>query len=105
MADEYLIITATFDRGGEFAFHHLLKAISIVCYFCDAGCPNQKGFVENRIGKMRYSFESGMDFFELSQSSLDFVVANLNAENLKNRGFRPCDRLRSILKQMCPNRS
>ena len=64
-ADKYKIITVTFDRGGEFAFHHLLKVV--VAYFCDPGCPNQKGLVENRIGKMRYSFESSMDFSDLNQ--------------------------------------
>ena len=55
MVGESLIITATFDRVGEFAFHYPLKTIIIVCYFCDAGCPSQKDLAENRMGKMRYS--------------------------------------------------
>ena len=81
VAGKHKIITVTFDRGGEFAFHHLLKFV--VAYFCDPGCPNQKGLVENRIGKIRYSIESGMSFDTITQPNLDEFVRRINDEILQ----------------------
>ena len=98
VAGKHKIITITFDRGSEFAFHDLLTEIK--SYFCDPGCPNQKGLVENRIGKMRYSIMSGMDFSDLTQEILQEIVDNINDEYLFNRGFKPAERLKCILREL-----
>ena len=100
VAGKFVMITITFDRGGEFTFHQLLKQINIISYFCDPGCPNQKGLVENRIGKIRYSIESRMSFDTITQPNLDELVRWINDEILRNRGFRPFDKLRSLLRTL-----
>ena len=81
--------SVTFDRGGEFTFHDILKHAGVDTYFCDPGCPHQKGHVENRNGKMRYSMFSGFDFRLLTQAHLNHIVAGINSENIKNQNCSP----------------
>jgi IS30 family transposase len=47
----------TFDNGGEFAKHAILKdALNMATYFCDAYASWQKGGVENANGRIRPSY-------------------------------------------------
>ena len=46
--------TLTCDNGGEFAHHeHVTLWTEIAAYFCDPGCPGQRGSIENTHGRMR----------------------------------------------------
>ena len=93
-----LILTVTFDRGGEFTFHQILKTRNILTFFCDAGCPNQKGLVENRIGKMRYTLTKELNFGDLTQEILDDITTGLNKEIFRNRGTSALKELGRILR-------
>ena len=74
---KFLILTITFDQGGEFTFHQILKTKNIVTYFCDAGCPKQKGLVENKIGKICYTLSKEFNFGELTQPIITSSVCVL----------------------------
>ena len=46
--------TLTCDNGGEFAAHERVTAwTEVAAYFCDPGCPGQRGSIENTHGRLR----------------------------------------------------
>ena len=58
----YICKSMTMDRGGEFAMWPMLTEMGVPSYFCDAGNPNEKEEVENRIGQLRKFVRSGESF-------------------------------------------
>ena len=76
--ERYIMFSVTFDRGGEFTFHDILKKAGVETFFCNPGCPDEKGLVENRNGCIRYTLEKGYDFRNLTQAGLNHIVANIN---------------------------
>jgi len=75
----------TFDRGGEFANHSLLKkTASIDSYFCDPHSPWQKGSNENFNGRLRRFVPRGTAPENISEEKLENII------NLMNNTPRKC---------------
>ena len=92
------MFSVTFDCGGEFTFHDILKSAGVDKYFCKPGCPNQKVLVENRNGMTRFSLEKSFDFRNLTQSGLNhFVNVSINDNIVVRQNCSPFDCLREGL--------
>jgi len=76
--------TATFDNGLEFARHMLLN---IPTYFCDPGCPYQKGAIENVNGIIRRHIDYRLNPDLISQEMLDAVAHKINSTPRKILGY------------------
>ena len=85
----------TFDNGGEFARHALLRdMLSATTYFCDAYASWQKGGVENTNGRIRRWLPRSTDLDELSDKDIQEIAMTLNS-TLENASpskhpSRPC---------------
>ncbi|CAN5426151.1 IS30 family transposase [soil metagenome] len=78
----------TFDNGTEFNRHqHIANQLGIDPYFCDPRAPWQKGGVENAIGRLRRSLPRKTNLEDLSQTSLDAILAKYNNTPRKCLGF------------------
>jgi len=81
--------SVTFDNGGEFARHSLLKdALKMATYFCDAYASWQKGGIENMNGRIRRWLPRNIDLDELSDEDIQDVAMTLNLTPRKCLGFR-----------------
>ncbi len=81
----------TYDNGSEMALHGYLKeSLGMAVYFCDPGCPGQRGTNENTNGLVRDFFPKKTDFSKISGEEL------LHIEKLLN------ERPRKILDYECP---
>ncbi|MCP4063734.1 MAG: IS30 family transposase [Gammaproteobacteria bacterium] len=79
----------TFDNGGEFAKHAILKdALNMATYFCDAYASWQKGGVENANGRIRRWLPRQTDLDELSDEDVQDVAMTINLTPRKCLGFR-----------------
>ena len=79
----------TFDNGGEFAQHSLLKdALKMATYFCDAYASWQKGGIENANGRIRRWLPRQTDLDELSDEDIQDVAMTINLTPRKCLGFR-----------------
>ena len=96
----YHCLTVTFDRGGEFALWPVLEEeMGIDCYICDPASPNQKGQVENRIGRLRNFIRSGEHFGGLAQSKLGEWCAIINDRRMEVlNGHKPNEYRHAIMK-------
>lgn len=76
---EKAFLTATTDRGGEFAcFDAIQKDLGVTLYFADPFCPHQRGSNEYGNGLLREFFPKKSDFGKLSQQHLIHSLALIN---------------------------
>ena len=69
----------TFDNGGEFARHTLLRdMLSATTYFCDACASWQKGGVENINGRIRRWLPRSSDLEQVSDEDIQEIAMTLN---------------------------
>jgi len=79
----------TFDNGGEFAKHSLIKqACQVSTWFCDAYASWQKGAVENANGRLRRDLPRDFDIDKLSEDELQDIVLSHNLTPRKCLGFK-----------------
>ncbi len=79
----------TFDNGGEFARHSLLKdALKMATYFCDAYASWQKGGIENANGRIRRWLPRQTDLDALDEEDIQDVAMTLNLTPRKCLGYR-----------------
>lgn len=79
----------TFDNGGEFARHALLRdMLSATTYFCDAYASWQKGGVENTNGRIRRWLPRSFDLDELSDEDIQEIAMTLNSTPRKCLSFK-----------------
>lgn len=79
----------TVDRGPEFFAHaDLSDRTGMPVYFCDPGCPGQRGLNENTNGLLRQFFPKGSSFSHISQTDIDYVVSLINNRPRKRLAFR-----------------
>jgi len=79
----------TFDNGGEFARHALLRdMLSATTYFCDAYASWQKGGVENTNGRIRRWLPRSTDLDELSDKDIQEIAMTLNSTPRKCLAFK-----------------
>ena len=78
----------TFDNGGEFAGHSLLRPL-LACgtYFCDAYASWQKGAVENTNGRLRRWLPRGIDLDDLADDDCQDIALTLNTTPRKCLGY------------------
>ena len=71
--------TLTCDNGGEFAHHeHVTLWTEIAAYFCDPGCPGQRGSIENTHGRMRRRLPRRTNLAEVTDADIARLVRSLN---------------------------
>jgi IS30 family transposase len=79
----------TFDNGGEFARHALLRdMLSATTYFCDAYASWQKGGVENTNGRIRRWLPRSIDLDQVSDEDIQEIAMTLNSTPRKCLGFK-----------------
>ncbi len=79
----------TFDNGGEFARHALLRnMLSATTYFCDAYSSWQKGGVENTNGRFRRWLPRSIDLDQISDEDIQEIAMTLNSTPRKCLGFK-----------------
>jgi IS30 family transposase len=81
--------TLTCDNGGEFAAHGRVSAwTEVAAYFCDPGCPGQRGSIENTHGCLRVSLPRRTNLAEISDAELAKRIHNHNTKPRKCLGWR-----------------
>lgn len=81
--------TLTHDNGCEFAKHaRVTKRTDMAVYFCDPGCPGQRGSIENTNGRLRRWLPRGLDLAHTPDAEIRRLVRNLNATPRKCLGWR-----------------
>ena len=78
-----LVKSITFDNGGEFKQFGILKMLGIKTYFCDPGCPYQKGQVERTNAILHKFIPKNSNFNELMQE--DVLIAQERLNNLPRK--------------------
>lgn len=81
--------TVTYDNGTEFTEHEAIaKALDADCYFAHPYHSWERGTNENTNGLIRQYFPKGMDFSNITDEEIDFVMERLNNRPRKILGFR-----------------
>ena len=81
---ENAFLTATTDRGGEFAcFESIKRDLDLTLYFADPYCPHQRGSNEYGNSLLREFFPKGMSFTALSQSDISHCLFLINSRPRK----------------------
>lgn len=78
----------TFDNGGEFADHTKLNVLGIRSYFCDAGCPWQKGSIEHLNGMIRRFLPFAMKATDITDKLVKSINQEMNNMPRAILGFR-----------------
>ena len=74
---KHTVHSISLDNGSEFAkFRELEKHYNIPVYFADPHSPWQRGSNENVNGLIRFFFQKGFNFLEITQKNV-LVVQNL----------------------------
>jgi len=72
-------ITATTDRGGEFAcFERIERDLQIKLYFADPYCSHQRGSNEYGNGLLREFYPKGTNLANVSEEELNHTLALIN---------------------------
>ena len=81
--------TVTSDRGAEFNCHHEFESrFEALYYYTRPASPWQKPTVENTNGLIRQFFPRGIDFAELTEEAVAFVMELLNNRPRKCLGWK-----------------
>lgn len=81
-------LTATTDRGGEFAcFDNIKNDLDLTLYFADAYCPHQRGSNEYGNGLLREFFPKSTNFSTASQKLLTQSLFLINSRPRKCLGW------------------
>lgn len=81
-------LTATTDRGGEFAcFDNIKKNLNLTLYFADPYCPHQRGSNEYGNGLLREFFPKNSNFNNVSQPLLTQTLFIINSRPRKCLGW------------------
>ncbi len=87
--DPRLRRSMTFDNGGEFARHALIKdAFAMTTYFCDAYASWQKGGIENMNGRIRRWLPRSAELDDLTDEDIQDIAMTLNLTPRKCLGFK-----------------
>ena len=83
------LCSITPDRGKEFSDHKLVtKELGVEFYFPPPHHPWERGTNENTNGLLREYFPKGYDFNDLSKTTLEAVVEQLNKRPRKCLGYK-----------------
>lgn len=83
------LCTVTSDRGAEFNCHHEFESrFEALYYYTRPASPWQKPTVENTNGLIRQFFPRGIDFAELTEEAVAFVMELLNNRPRKCLGWK-----------------
>jgi IS30 family transposase len=77
----------TMDRGVEFLAPEDIRRHGIEPYYCDPGCPGQKGGCENSNRRLRWWLPKRTDITKWDQEALDKVAENMNNTPRKSIGY------------------
>ena len=89
----------TFDNGGEFAGHGLIRdAFKMATWFCDAYASWQKGAVENMNGRLRRDLPRKRDIDKMSDEELQDILLSHNLTPRKCLGY--ITPVQAILKEL-----
>ncbi len=81
-------LTATTDRGGEFAcFDNIKTDLGLTLYFADPYCPHQRGSNEYGNGLLREFFPKSSNFDNASQDFLTHTLFLINSRPRKCLGW------------------
>lgn len=81
-------LTATTDRGGEFAcFENIKRDLNLTLFFADPYCPHQRGTNEYSNGLLREFFPKGTDFAGVSQRQISNSLLLINQRPRKCLGW------------------
>ena len=81
-------ITATTDRGGEFAcFERIEKDLSVKLYFADPYCSHQRGSNEYGNGLLREFYPKGTNLANVGESELNHSLSLINNRPRKCLGW------------------
>ena len=87
--DPELRKSITFDNGGEFAMHGLIRdAFKMATWFCDAYASWQKGAVENMNGRLRRDLPRHIDIDKMNDEDLQDILLTHNLTPRKCLGFK-----------------
>lgn len=78
----------TFDNGSEFADHIKLNLLGIMTYFCDAGCPWQKGSIEHLNGMIRRFLPFKVSAADITPKLVKSINQEMNNMPRAILGFR-----------------
>jgi IS30 family transposase len=82
------VASLSLDNGAEFsAFKQIEQELNTIVYFADPHAPWQRGSNENTNGLLRFFFPKGYNFHQLTQESLDYVLALINNRPRKCLGW------------------
>ncbi|KCV20288.1 hypothetical protein L500_0898 [Bordetella holmesii CDC-H643-BH] len=89
----------TWDRGAELSAHRRFSMeTNMAVYFCDPGCPWQRGTNENTNGLLRQYFPKKTSLANYTQDDLNEVATKLNNRPRKTLGFKtPAEALDELL--------
>jgi len=97
--DPSLRKSITFDNGGEFAKHAMLReALNMTTWFCDAYASWQKGAVENANGRLRRDLPRNRDIDQMSDEEVQDILLTHNLTPRKCLGFKTP--AQALLKEM-----
>ncbi len=99
----YHITSLTPDNGSEFLrLHELItKANRLKIYYCDPGCPQQKGQVENFNKEMRRYIKKKQYFDSKSARKIQYYTTLINNNAKKKLNFNAPSDLEQYLKREC----
>lgn len=79
MLSPYKVHTITSDNGREFARHQqIAKSLGADYFFAHPYASWERGTNENMNGLLRQYFPKGMDFRQITEKDIDFVMRRLN---------------------------
>lgn len=85
---EKAFLTATTDRGGEFAcFDVIQKDLGLILYFADPYCPHQRGSNEYGNGLLREFFPKDTSFRFVAQQAITDSLFLINSRPRKCLGW------------------
>jgi IS30 family transposase len=79
----------TFDRGGEFAHHHMMtQQTGADIWFCDPHSPWQRGTIENTNGIFRRDLPRKADYKDYSAQDFENLTGMINSTPRKCLGYK-----------------